>query len=252
MFVSYKWLEDYVDLQGIDPAMLAEKITRAGIEVEGIEYKGEGVKALSSDTCLSVNSTRMPTNSTNALLISVRRNPCRLSAAPRMLIKDRRLPLQRSEPCFPAISKLKAKLRGEASHGMICSLQELGIESKLVAKEYAEGIFVFPNDAETGADAMAALQLDDAILELGLTPNRADAMNMIGVAYEVAAILGAEVKLPEASYEKRQKKRRMLFPLRLKIRRPIRIMPQKSLKRQNRAVTALDADEADECRHPPA
>lgn len=89
---------------------------------------------------------------------------------------------------------------------MICSLQELGIESKLVAKEYAEGIFVFPNDAETGADAMAALQLDDAILELGLTPNRADAMNMLGVAYEVAAILGAEVKLPEASYEKAAEK----------------------------------------------
>ena len=46
MFVSYKWLEDYVDLQGIDPAVLAEKITRAGIEVEGIEYKGEGVKGV--------------------------------------------------------------------------------------------------------------------------------------------------------------------------------------------------------------
>lgn len=94
----------------------------------------------------------------------------------------------------------KAKLRGEESNGMICSLQELGIESKLVAKEYAEGIFVFPNDAETGSDALAALQLDDAILELGLTPNRADAMNMLGVAYEVAAILDTEVKLPQTDY----------------------------------------------------
>ncbi len=83
---------------------------------------------------------------------------------------------------------------------MICSLQELGIESKLVAQEYAEGIFVFPNDAETGNDALAALQLDDAILELGLTPNRADAMNMLGVAYEVAAILDTEVKLPQTDY----------------------------------------------------
>lgn len=46
MFVSYKWLEDYVDLKGMDPAVLAEKITRAGIEVEGIEYKGEGIKGV--------------------------------------------------------------------------------------------------------------------------------------------------------------------------------------------------------------
>ena len=84
---------------------------------------------------------------------------------------------------------------------MICSLQELGIQGKLVPKEYAEGIFVFPNDAETGADALESLALDDAILELGLTPNRADAMNMLGVAYEVAAILGRDVKLPETSYQ---------------------------------------------------
>ncbi|MFP3360747.1 phenylalanine--tRNA ligase subunit beta, partial [Planococcus sp. SIMBA_143] len=48
----------------------------------------------------------------------------------------------------------KAKLRGEASHGMICSLQELGIESKLVSKEYADGIFVFNEDVIPGEDAL--------------------------------------------------------------------------------------------------
>ena len=69
----------------------------------------------------------------------------------------------------------KAKLRGEESNGMICSLQELGIEGKLVPKAYAEGIFIFPSDAEVGADALEILNLHDEVLELGLTPNRADA-----------------------------------------------------------------------------
>ncbi|WGI63464.1 hypothetical protein QEN29_24795 [Escherichia coli] len=46
MFVSYKWLEDYVDLEGIQPDELAEKITRSGIEVEAVEYKGEGIKGV--------------------------------------------------------------------------------------------------------------------------------------------------------------------------------------------------------------
>ena len=99
---------------------------------------------------------------------------------------------------------------------------------------------------------MAALQLDDAILELGLTPNRADAMNMLGVAYEVAAILGAEVKLPEASYEKAAEKAADAVSVKIEDTQANPHYAAKSLKRQNRPVTALDADEADECRHPPA
>lgn len=95
----------------------------------------------------------------------------------------------------------KAKLRGEESNGMICSLQELGIEGKIVPKEYSEGIFVFPQEAEVGADAIALLGRDDQVLELSLTPNRADCLSMLGVAYEVAAILGRDVLLPETNLE---------------------------------------------------
>src|SRR5699024_7060701 len=95
----------------------------------------------------------------------------------------------------------KAKLRGEVSNGMICSLQELGVPAKLVAKEYAEGIFVFPEDTEIGADALELLNLTDEVLELDLTPNRADALSMLGVAYETAAILDQEVQFPEITNE---------------------------------------------------
>ncbi len=105
----------------------------------------------------------------------------------------------------------KAKLRGEESNGMICSLQELGIESKLVAKEYSEGIFVFPSDTEVGQDALSELNRDDEILELSLTPNRADCLSMLGVAYEVAAILGKEVKLPQAETRSYQQKKLLII-----------------------------------------
>ena len=79
---------------------------------------------------------------------------------------------------------------------MICSLQELGIDTKLVQKEYSEGIYVFQEDVEVGTDALAALNLDDEVLELDLTPNRSDCLNMLGVAYEIAALYEREVKLP--------------------------------------------------------
>ena len=103
---------------------------------------------------------------------------------------------------LPGNFKIKrAKLRGEESNGMICSLTELGMEAKIVPKEYSEGIFVFPQDAEVGVNALELLNRDDEVLELSLTPNRADCLSMLGVAYEVAAILGRDVKLPEINLQ---------------------------------------------------
>ena len=72
--------------------------------------------------------------------------------------------------------------------GMICSLQELGIDSKLVQKEYAEGIYTFSDEVPVGSDALPHLNLDDHVLELDLTPNRSDCLNMLGVAYEVSSL----------------------------------------------------------------
>ena len=94
---------------------------------------------------------------------------------------------------------------------MVCALQELGIDGKLVSKEYANGIFIFPSDAEVGADALEILNLHDEVLELGLTPNRADCLNMLGVAYEVAAIYGREVKLPAIDLQETAEKLLITF-----------------------------------------
>ena len=91
----------------------------------------------------------------------------------------------------------KAKLRGEVSQGMICSAQELGIPDRLVPTEFRQGIMILPDELEVGSCALSALDLDDHVLELDLTPNRADCLSMLGVAYEVAAILGQKVKLPD-------------------------------------------------------
>lgn len=93
----------------------------------------------------------------------------------------------------------KAKLRGQESQGMICSLQELGIENKLVPKRYVEGIYVFSNtsDVTPGQDVLEIFSLDDSILELDLTANRSDCMHMLGVAYELAALYDRPVKMPK-------------------------------------------------------
>jgi phenylalanyl-tRNA synthetase beta chain len=85
------------------------------------------------------------------------------------------------------------KLRGERSEGMICSLAEIGL-----AKE-SSGIHEFPEGVTVGSDVRPLLGLDDAILDVTSTANRADALSMVGIAREVAALLGKAVRLPLAT-----------------------------------------------------
>ena len=83
-----------------------------------------------------------------------------------------------------------AKLRGVESFGMLCSAKELGLADS------SEGIVELPADAPVGQDLRAYMQLDDEILELNVTPNRGDAMSVLGIAREVAALTRSTVRLP--------------------------------------------------------
>src|SRR6185437_10836966 len=96
-----------------------------------------------------------------------------------------------------------------------CSLQELAIEGKLVPKAYAEGIYVLPATAVPGENALPLLGLDDKVLEFDLTPNRSDALSMIGVAYEVGAILSQGIELPKIAYSESAEKAEDVLKLRI-------------------------------------
>ncbi|UII55122.1 phenylalanine--tRNA ligase subunit beta [Cytobacillus spongiae] len=197
MFVSYKWLQDYIDLAGVTADELAEKITKSGIEVEGVEVLNEGIKGVVVGHVLECEQHPNADKLNKCLVDLGAEEPVQIICGAANVGKGQKVAVATVGAILPGNFKIKrAKLRGEESNGMICSLQELGIEAKLVAKEYSEGIFNFPQDTPVGEDAMALLNRDDQVLELGLTPNRADCLSMIGVAYEVAAILGKEVKLP--------------------------------------------------------
>ncbi len=101
---------------------------------------------------------------------------------------------------LPGGIKIKrAKLRGERSEGMICSLQEIGISSNYIPKSFESGIYVFSEAQVPGTDALQALYLDDQVMEFDLTPNRADALSMIGTAYEVAALYNTKMTKPETT-----------------------------------------------------
>lgn len=88
------------------------------------------------------------------------------------------------------------KIRGEESNGMICSLEELGINEKHIPKEYKDGIYYFKSEKEIGSKALDALKLEGFSMELGLTPNRGDLLSHLGFAYDLAAMTDQKVKLP--------------------------------------------------------
>ncbi|WP_445612845.1 phenylalanine--tRNA ligase subunit beta [Geobacillus sp. YF-1] len=199
MLVSYRWLSEYVDLTGITAKELAERITKSGIEVERVEALDRGMKGIVIGHVLECEPHPNADKLRKCLVDLGEGEPVQIICGAPNVAKGQNVAVAKVGAVLPGHFKIKrAKLRGEESNGMICSLQELGIETKVVPKAYADGIFVFPSDAPVGADALEWLGLHDEVLELSLTPNRADCLSMIGVAYEVAAILGRAVKLPEA------------------------------------------------------
>ncbi len=200
MLVSYNWLKEYVDLDGIQPDELADRITKSGIEVEGIESLSQGISGV---VVGHVEKCEQHPNADKLNVCQVKigeGEPVQIICGAPNVGTGQKVPVATVGAVLPGNFKIKkAKLRGEISNGMICSLEELGVDVKMVPKEFADGIYVMQEDAEVGKNALSYLNLDDHILELGLTPNRADCLNMIGVAYETAAVFERKLTLPKPS-----------------------------------------------------
>lgn len=202
MLVSYKWLQRYVDLSDVSPEEVAEQMTRSGIEVESIERKDEDITKLQVGKVISCEK-HPDADKLNVCQVDVgEEEPVQIVCGAANVGADQYVAVSRVGGRLPGGMKIKrAKLRGVVSEGMICSLQELGFEGKVIPKKYAEGIYNFPTAYTPGEDAIPLLGLDDTILELDLTPNRSDALSMLGVAYEVGAIFDKEVFIPETPIE---------------------------------------------------
>jgi len=202
LLVSLNWLKNYVDIGEETPEKLSEKITKSGIEVDGIEY-------IISDTSHNVvigyvNECEQHPNADKLKLCQVdvgEEELLQIVCGAPNVAAGQKVVVAKPGAVLPGNFKIKkVKLRGIESNGMICSLQELSVKEQFVHTQYAEGIVVLPDDSVVGEKVEALLNLDDAVLEFDLTPNRADALSMLGVAYEVAAILDTNVHLPKPTY----------------------------------------------------
>ncbi|HET7628250.1 MAG TPA: phenylalanine--tRNA ligase subunit beta [Bacillales bacterium] len=202
MRVSYKWLNEYVNTDGYDADVLADKITNAGIEVDAVHDLNDGVTGVVVGH-VKVCEPHPNADKLNLCQVDVgEEEPLQIVCGAPNVAAGQKVPVAVPGAVLPGNFKIKrTKLRGESSNGMICSLQELGVDEKLVPREVSDGIYVFEEDAKVGEDALGYLNLDDRVLEFDLTPNRADALNMLGAAYETAAILDRKVRWPEVTLQ---------------------------------------------------
>jgi phenylalanyl-tRNA synthetase beta chain len=199
--VSYKWLKDYVDIP-VSPAELAERLTLAGIAVEGVHQQGAGIEKVYTGKILAIaphpNADRLTIcqvaagGPDNLQIVTGATNISAGDAIP-VAVEGARL--------AGGLVIKKSKLRGVESRGMLCSGQELGLDPKTLPAAQAHGIMILSPGTPPGLDIKTVIGLDDTILELDLTPNRGDAMSMVGVAREVAALLGQKLRLPEFEVE---------------------------------------------------
>ncbi|MHB1352884.1 MAG: phenylalanine--tRNA ligase subunit beta [Thiobacillus sp.] len=189
MQFSEAWLRKLVN-PALDTVELAHALTMAGLEVEALTAAAP-----------SFNDVVV------AEILSAERHPdadrlrvCQVDvgeAAPATIVcgapnaaAGLKVPCARPGAKLPGIEIKVAKVRGVESFGMLCSTRELGLEGA------ADGLMVLPDDAPVGEDLRAWLNLDDTLVTLKLTPNRADCLSLVGIAREVGAITGAEVRVP--------------------------------------------------------
>lgn len=189
MIVSYKWLNEYLDLSNISAKELADQMSLTGIEVEGIEVKADGLKKI---VVGEVKECIPHPDSDHLSICQVDIGEEELSqivcGAPNVQAGIKVIVALPGSRIAGNVKIKKGKMRGQVSNGMICSLQEIGYADNVIAKEFAEGIQYLPEEAVVGEPVFKYLDMDDALIELSITPNRADALSMRGVAYEVGAI----------------------------------------------------------------
>jgi phenylalanyl-tRNA synthetase beta chain len=189
--VPLSWLHEYVN-PGLAVETLADVLTIGGLNVEAIHRPSSGVRGV---RIAEVKSVDHVPGSDRLWLVQVsdgEQTHQVVCGAANYEVGDR-VPIALPGATLPGGSEISRRtVRGVTSNGMLCSRRELG-----VGDDHAS-IWILDRDAPLGADLTEWLDLDDPVLELEVTPDRGYALSMIGVARDVAALTGAELRLPEA------------------------------------------------------
>ena len=190
MLFPESWLRSFVN-PPISSDELAHKLTMAGLEIEGT---APVAPPFSGIVVAHIDDIRPHPNADKLRICTVddgSGEPLQIVCGAPNAAKGMKVPLARIGAVLPGDFKIsKARMRGEDSFGMLCSARELGLS------EDHGGLLALNANAKVGQDIRTALDLNDTIFEIKLTPNRADCLSILGVAREVRALTGAPLTEP--------------------------------------------------------
>ncbi len=210
MEVSLNWIRKYVDLAGVSAASglsqgdlgsdvqaLSHALTSLGFEVEGIRTQGAGIANVVAAEVLecgrhpeadSLSICQVTDGTTTFPVVCGAPN---VAKGQKVMLARVGAELPSDEAGKPGIKIKKAKLRGQESHGMLCSVRELGLG------EGHDGILILDASVPLGTELKNIPDLCDTVFEINVTPNRPDALCHIGIARELAAKFGKPLCYPK-------------------------------------------------------
>ena len=211
MKISINWLNDYVDLKNISVSEIVDKLTYAGLEVEEID---DQAKKFENIVIGYVKEVKKHPNADKLSLCKVNDGKDDYSVvcgAPNVAA-GQKVAFAKVGAVIPngGMKLEKAKIRGEVSFGMICSERELGLGDN------HEGIMVLDPLLKEGLSFADAMEMKDTILEIAITPNRADALSHIGIARELSALFNLHLKYPDVNFKESGKKSEELASVEIK------------------------------------
>ncbi|NQV86852.1 MAG: phenylalanine--tRNA ligase subunit beta, partial [Woeseiaceae bacterium] len=193
MKISESWLREWVN-PDLDTEALGHQLTMLGHEVDGIEFEGNGLAEI---VIAEVTSVAKHPDADKLSLCKINDGsgePVDVVCGAPNVVQGMKAAFARPGVTLPNGVKLRqAKIRGVVSNGMLCSSLELGLG------EESDGIMSLPKSADVGSLLVKFLDLPDAIFELNLTPNRGDCFSVLGIARDVSALTGAELKTAPGS-----------------------------------------------------
>jgi phenylalanine--tRNA ligase, beta subunit len=191
MLISLNWLKQYIDLDGIEINEMENSLTMIGQEVEKIEIAGSNLENV---VTAKIIEKEMHPDSDHLTVCKVDNGKEILQivcGASNHKAGDKVVLAQIGARLSEDFVIKKGKIRGKESCGMLCSEVELGIGSD------KDGIIILPEDAPIGVPFKDYLGINDTVFELEITPNRPDCLSHIGIARELSAYYGKELKYPE-------------------------------------------------------